>query len=75
VEELLPEATELMADDGTGLDFLGKDGELEARRTPQPKVSRLNGTNSAASHKRSKGDAIPSRPLFLGLNVLAGRLL
>ena len=30
VEELLPEATELMADDGTGLDFLGKDGELES---------------------------------------------
>jgi DNA-directed RNA polymerase subunit beta' len=28
-EELLPEASELMADDAAGLDFLGKDGELE----------------------------------------------
>ena len=29
VEELLPEATDLIADDAAGLDFLGKDGELE----------------------------------------------
>jgi DNA-directed RNA polymerase subunit beta' len=28
-EELLPEAAELLADDAAGLDFLGKDGELE----------------------------------------------
>jgi DNA-directed RNA polymerase subunit beta' len=29
VEELLPETSDLLADDGTGLDFLGKDGDLE----------------------------------------------
>ena len=29
VEELLPETADLLADDGTGLDFLGKDGDLD----------------------------------------------
>jgi len=29
VEELLPETADLLADDGTGLDFLSDDGKLE----------------------------------------------
>ena len=30
VEELLPETADLLADDGTGLDFLGEEGKLDA---------------------------------------------